>query len=374
MFIKDRTAACFFIGIPIVYVLLFGILYVGNTVNYIPTIVYDEDQTALSRMVIQAFEDSERFQVIAYAGTQEELEQAMREKKTQAGISIPVNFSRDIKKGASAPLLFEVNGSNIIFANTAISAAQDLIGKVYPGIAKNLIETAGIPPGKSSHLANPVEVGIRILNNPTFGYTNFLLIGLGVYALQMSIILTVGPLVNREFQQLSAWRETATPRILLGKLLMYWLCGFVTFTAYVLICIHLFMLPFRGQVSSLVLLGSAYVFAVAALGCLIGAIAPNEVFAALMPLLYIMPSLLFSGYIWPVMSMNTFSKIFSILVPVGYMADNMRDLLLNGHAPYVCHDAAVLYIAGIILLIFACGVFSLRRSHSKIHSDGGTPA
>lgn len=365
MFIEDGTAACFFIGIPLAYLLLFGILYQGNTVNYIPTVVFDQDQTALSRNLVQAFDDSERFQVVAYVATQEELERYIGEKKAQVSISIPVNFARDIKKGLSAPLLFEVNGSNIIFANTAISAAQDLIGKVYPEIAKTLIEVAGMPPGESYHRANPVEVGIRVLNNPTFGYTNFLLIGLGVYALQLGIMLTVGPLVNREYKQLTVWKGTATSVILLGKMLVYWICGLIVFIAYALICFYLFHLPFHGTVVNLLWIGSSYVFTVAALGCLIGTIAPDEVFAAILPLLYIMPSLLFSGYIWPQTTMNTFGLVFSLLVPVGYAADNMRDLMLNGYAPQLFHNTMVLYVAGVVLLTASGGIFNLRRRKSR---------
>ncbi|MEN6565016.1 MAG: ABC transporter permease [Veillonellales bacterium] len=373
MFIKDRSAACFFIGIPIVYVLLFGTLYLKNTVNYTATVVYDEDQTALSREVVRAFEDSDRFRIVAYVDTQEELEQYMREKKSLVGVAIPLHFSRDIKKGVSAPILFEVDGSNIIIANTLIGSAQDLIGKVYPAIAQDLIGVIGMSPGASSHYASPIDVETRILNNPTFGYTNFLLIGLGVYALQTGIVLTVGPLVNREFQRLDAWKETATPLILAGKMLAYWLCGVLTFIGYVLICVYVFTLPFRGGIGELLLLGSGYVFSVAAVGCFIGTVAPGEVMAVLMPLLYIMPALLFSGYIWPQMIMNTFSYVFAKSVPIGYMADNMRDLMLNGYAPHLLHDAGILYMSGLVLLVAAGGIFSLRRKHSKFRSDEGAP-
>lgn len=366
MFVQNRSAAGFFIGIPLIYLLLFGVLYTANTVNYIPAVVCDQDQTFLSRQLVQAFADSERFQIISRVGTQEELERLMTEKEAQVGISIPVNFARDVKKGATAPVLLEVNGSNIIFANTAISAAQDLVGKFYPQISKQLIETAGVLPGRAAYCANPVEVGIRVLNNPTFGYTNFLLIGLGLYALQIGMMLTVGPLVNREFQHADQWRETSVPAILLGKIVVYWLCGFLTFVAYVMICVHLFTLPFRGVVIQAALLGAAYVFAVAALACLIGVIAPNEEFAALFPLLYIMPSLLFSGYIWPLMSMNTFSYVFSRLVPIGYVADNMRDLMLNGHAPALLHDTVILGVAGIVLLVISSGLFGWRRRKNDI--------
>lgn len=366
MFVQDRTAACFFIGIPLVYLLLFGILYLKNTVTYIPAVVYDQDQTSLSRSLIQAFDDSERFHIVAYVTDQAEMEQFMREKKAQVSIAIPVHFARDIQKGVAAPLLFEVNGSNIIFANTAISAAQDLIGKVYPGIAKKLIEVSGTPPGQSWYHASPVEVGIRILNNPTFSYTNFLLIGLGVYALQLGMMLTIGPLMNREFLKLTAWKGVSALKVLLGKLLAYWLCGFAVFIAYAFICFHVFYLPLRGEFVNLLLIGSAYVFVIAALGCFIGTIAPTEVFAAILPLLYIMPSLLFSGYIWPQMAMNTFSKVFSLLVPVGYMADNTRDLMLNGYAPCLFHDTLVLYLAGTGLLMVSAGIFGYRRKRCLV--------
>ncbi len=359
---EDRLAALLFGGIPLIYVLLFGILYWEDTVNHIPIVIYDQDQTAVSRSLIQAFDDSRRFQVVAYASTQEEFEQYMREKKAQAGLAIPDDFSRRIKRGIISPVLFEANAANILFSNSAIAAAQEIVANVAAGIGQKLVEAGGPPPDDSLEKAVPFHIRLRVISNPTFSYTNFILAGLGANGLQIGIILVVGPLINKEYQRLRTRPETAGPLLLLGKILVYWLYGMVIFLAYTLISIKWFYLPYNGGIGQLLLIGSAYVFALATLGCLIGAIAPNPIMAAVIPLLYIMPALLFSGYIWPRMAMNTFSLIFSRLAPIAYIADNVRDLLLTGYAPHLFPDALVLYAAGVVLLIISLATFACRRS------------
>ena len=366
MFVKERTAGIIFVGVPLIYVLLFGNLYDEDTINHIPAVVYDQDQTSLSRSVVQAFDDSRRFRIISYVNTQEEFEEWLREKRAIVGISIPSDFSRHVKKGLGSEVLFEANAGNILFSNSAIASAQEIISNVSAAIGKSLLEAGGELPNDSVKKASPLAVRVRVMNNPTFAYTNFILPGLGANGLQIGIILVAGPLMNQEYRRLNTWYGVKTPVIVLGKLLTYWLCGCTVFIVYTLMAVYWFLLPCRGAWGTMLLIGSAYVFAIAAIGCLIGAIAPDEVQAALLPLLYIMPALLFSGYIWPQLSMNTFSRIFSAVAPISYIADNMRDLMLSGYAPHVFHDAFVLYAAGTIVLILAIMAFGVRRS--KAHN------
>ena len=96
MFTQDPKRVMYLFGACAVYILLFGLLYSSHVITAIPVVVQDEDQTYVSRSLSQAFEDSERYQVIAYVSTSEESQEFLRDKKAQAVITIPATFSRDI--------------------------------------------------------------------------------------------------------------------------------------------------------------------------------------------------------------------------------------------------------------------------------------
>lgn len=367
--LKDRKSILLLFGVPIIYVLLFGSLYKENSVNYIPTVIYDQDQTQLSRTITNAFEDAQKFKVVAHVSSTEDLEAFMQNKEAFVAVSIPPNLASDIKTGHSSQVMVTINGSNIVLANSALSASSEIISTVSGGISKKLIEAKGKLPDEAIKKAAPISLGLRVINNPTYAYTNFVLAGLGANGLQIALILVICPLFNREYHRLTSLGAISSASIIIGKLLVYWLCGMIIFAIYTLISIYLFHLPCKSSFENLLFIGSAYIFTIISIAFFVGAIAPDEVKATTIPLLYILPALLFSGYIWPQLAMNTFSEVFASIAPIAYMADNVRDLMLNGHAPNMWHDSLVLYIWGLVLLILANFIFNFRRSKSRIGQE-----
>lgn len=361
MFVGEPKTALMLIGIPVVYIVLFGLVYMSNSVKYMPTVVYDQDQTQLSRNLTQAFADSERYEIVAYVTTQEEMEKYLREDKAKVAVVVPPKFTHDVKVGIGSQVLVEVNGSNLMFANAVITSAQEIVQTFSAGVGRNLVEAVGQMPSEALKKAVPIQFGVRILNNPTFSYSNFILAGLGANGLQLGIMLAICTALTREYTRLDDWKGVSSRRVVLGKLFPYWIFGVVAFTLYAAIAINVFDIPFRGSIGSLFLIGTAFAFAVVAVGAIYSAISPDEVYAVQLPMIYIMPAFLFSGYVWPHLAMNDFSLAFSKTLPLTYMADNVRDLMLNGYAPFLLQDAMILMLFGTVLLAVSTLVFSIRR-------------
>jgi len=361
MFIGEPKTALMLIGIPVVYIVLFGLVYMSNSVKYMPTVIYDQDQTQLSRNLTQAFADSERYEIIAYVNTQEEMEEYLRENKARVAVVVPPKFTHDVKVGIGSQVLVEVNGSNLMYANAVITSAQEIVQTFSAGVGRNLVEAVGQVPSEAIKKAVPIQFGVRILNNPTFAYSNFVLAGLGANGLQLGIMLALCTSLTREYSRLDEWEGVSSQRMILGKLFPYWIFGVVAFALYTAIAVNVFNIPFRGSVASLLIIGTVFTFAVVAVGSFYSAIAPDEVYAVQLPMLYIMPAFLFSGYVWPHLAMNDFSLAFSKILPLTYMADTVRDLMLNGYAPFLLHDVIMLLILGAVLLAMSTLIFSKRR-------------
>lgn len=362
LFVSRWPAVLLLFGIPLVYAMLFGFAYSGNVVKYVPVVIYDQDQTAVSRSLIQAYIDSEKYEVVAQVTTQEAMEQWLRENKALAAIAIPPKFAQHIKLGLAAEVLLTTNSTNIMFANAAISASQEIVQTFSAATGQKLLEALNQMPDPALRTVAPVKLGVRIFSNPTTSYTNFMLPGLVANGLQIAILLVAGTLLVKEYANLARWQGASSTAIVAGKLLPCWLCAAGSFFAYLAAIILFFGVPYRGGVFlDIVLLGAAFTFLVINLSLFFSAITSSEVIALQMPLLYIMPGLLYSGLSWPVFAMDDFARFFSALMPLTYMADTLRDLLLAGYSADLPQNILTMFAGGGVLNLITVRVFDHRR-------------
>ena len=103
------------LGLPIFFTILFGVIYGENVVNHIPMVIYDQDQSSLSRTLIQMYTDSERYDVVSYVSTQEDMEAAINNGEALVALAIPNDFSKNVKKGIGADIMLIANSTNNMF-------------------------------------------------------------------------------------------------------------------------------------------------------------------------------------------------------------------------------------------------------------------
>ena len=84
--------AVILITLPVIFTALFGIIYEENVVNHIPLAIYDQDQTSLSRKLVQMYEDAERFRAVSYVSDDEEMEKEIRTGNVKAALIIPADY------------------------------------------------------------------------------------------------------------------------------------------------------------------------------------------------------------------------------------------------------------------------------------------
>jgi ABC-2 type transport system permease protein len=363
MFTQDPKRVMYLFGACAVYILLFGLLYSSHVITAIPIVVQDEDQTYVSRSLSQAFEDSERYQVIAYVSTSEESQEFLRDKKAQAVITIPATFSRDIKTGHSASVLVEANGANVAIANTALTTAQEIVQTFSSRMGVNLITATGQMPEQALHKVAPVGFQLRILHNSTLSYLDFFVLGLAMAALQQGILLAVGASMISEYKNMEELQHVRPLQVIIGKLVPYWICGTLSFVMALGISSTAFHIPFKGDWGSLLAIGIAFSFAITAFGSVIAALCKNEVSYTQLTLIYAVPAFVFSGYTWPQHSMNALSLLFSHTFPLSYFADTIRALMVSGHAPALLKNILMLLFMGAILLTISIFLYSRKRKH-----------
>ena len=164
--------------VPLGFAVLFGFVYQENVVNHIPMVVWDEDQSATSRSLIQAYTDADRFDFVAQVDTEEEMLDAIHAGEARVALSIPKDFDKELKSGQGTDFMLMVDSSNNMFGNAAISASQEVSRSFSVAAGQQLLESQGLLPDDAIVAAYPVRMGVRILGNPANGYASFMLSGL----------------------------------------------------------------------------------------------------------------------------------------------------------------------------------------------------
>ena len=356
--------------LPLAFAILFGLIYSANTVKNIPLVIYDQDQSSLSMTLIQMYAYSERYTIVSYVHTQEEMEEEIHRSEALVALGIPEDFAKNVKKGVGTEVLLMVNSSNNMFGNGALSSAQEINRSFSVGVSKKLVEGMGILPQAAVNAAYPVRLGVRILNNPANGYTSFMLSGLMLNGFQIGLMITAAPVLVTECIRRRYGKDYASWLILLAKFVPYWAAGLLAYIISLALAVYGFDVPMRGSWLDAVLLGGSFDFFVLGVMQVFSACSPGRVLSLQAPMLYIMPGLLYSGLSWPSFDMNGIASAISLFMPMTYAGDNLRDILLAGYAPALWHDCGCMVAGGLISILLGLGVFSLRRHWGQKGGDG----
>ncbi|SMB89908.1 ABC-2 type transport system permease protein [Thermanaeromonas toyohensis ToBE] len=372
--LRNRRLLLILIGVPLLYCILFGILYSKHVVNNINLGVLDMDNTSLSRAVITAFCDSDRFKYTTKLDNQKHMEVAMERGEIMAAIVIPPDFTRNIKRGTGSQVMVVVNGANMIIGNAVTTAASEIIQTLSAGTLLKRLEGSGLSSQAASKLIQPIVFRLRVWYNPTFNYTNFLLLGLMATVIQQVALLYMAVAMVREKEQ-GAWREI-TERyrsafaVTVGKIMPYFLINLGTLNLLFAGGIYLFQVPFKGNYVNLLLLTLAFLACILSLGILLSTICRNELEATQVAMLVAVPSFLFSGYTWPLAAMPPLAKALARLLPLTYYADNVRKIfLMDVSLNTILPDLVVLASMAAILFLLATVVVKLRYFTPASHPE-----
>ncbi|MQL51543.1 ABC transporter permease subunit [Desulfofundulus thermobenzoicus] len=352
------------IGIPFLYLSLFGTLYSRHVVNHIPLGVLDLEDSALSRSVINAFSDSDRFDYVLSLDSQKAMEAAMERGQIMAAVVIPGDFSTKIKRGQSSEVMVVVNGSNMIISNAVTNAANEIIQTLTAGTIMRKLEGSGLPARAAIKFVQPISLRLRVWYNPTFNYTNFLLLGLIATISQQVALLYMAVAMAREKEngtltELQVACNSALA-VVAGKIAPYYVINFVTLNLMFLVAYWIFQIPFRGHYLYLLLLLAFFLACILSLGIFLSVICKSELEATQIAMLVAVPSFLFSGYTWPLSAMPPVALFIARLLPLTYFCDNVRKIfLMEVGFPVILPDLVVL--AAIAAILFPLSVLITKK-------------
>ncbi|MBZ0255014.1 ABC transporter permease, partial [bacterium] len=258
------------------------------------------------------------------------------------------------KQGESAPVEVLVDGSNNTIALQAMSTAKGI------GM-QSAIDRYGQTIGASSA---PIDIRPRVLFNPDLLSPNFFVPGIIGVALQLSLTMLVAFAIVRErevgtLEQLMVSPATRSG-MLLGKLIPYVVLAFFEMLALIAIMRFVFHIQIQGSILLLFALSGLFALAVIGIGLIISTSAANQVQATQMAIATLLPSIFFSGFIYPRETMPALFYGISFLLPLTYFVDILRGIVLRGAD---LHNLlrSVVPLAAMAVCLFSLSVLKFRK-------------
>jgi ABC-2 type transport system permease protein len=353
--LRDRRTLLILVFIPALFLLLYG--YALNfDIRHIALAVDDRDGSAESRSVVSAFVRSGYFDLIATVHSPAEIERLVNLNRARAVLVIPEGFGRDISSGLQGQVQVIIDGDN---ANTATTVL---------GYATNLLRTVGAELSPSPIVRPPpLTAEPRIWYNPELRSTLFLVPGLIAYIGMITAVASTALSIVREKESGTMEQVRMAPigtfSFIAGKTLPYFLISLTSAALIILASMVLFGLPMRGNWLALLLAMSLFLVGALGTGLLISTVAESQQVAFQMALLIsLLPTIMLSGFIFPISGMPAFLRGVTYVVPARYFLVALRGIVLKGSE--VAHLAVPL-LALTAYAIAMLGLASLRLSREK---------
>jgi ABC-2 type transport system permease protein len=321
--LRDPMTLFFMFFPPLVEMIAFGYA-LDNDVKHMAMVVFNEDRTVESRQIIDRFVNTQTFRVVGEVHSVSQLAEAIREGKAYVGLQIPPDFTRHLRAGRSARVQVLIDGSSSTIASSALNTA---LGVAF---RESVIELLG----ETGRRELPVEVRAQILYNPAMRSPNFFVPGVIGVVLQIATTFATAMSLVRERERGTLEQLLVSPLsrwgLMLGKLVPYLCIGMFMAAILYAIMDWLFEVPIAGSPAALLAATVIYIFALLSLGLLVSTGAQNQMQALQMTMIFIMPSVFFSGFIFPRETMPWIFYAVGALLPATYFIELTRAIILRG--------------------------------------------
>ncbi len=347
---RDRGTLRLSIAIPLFQIVLFGLIDLN--VRNVDTLVVDFDHSPQSRLLIQQLDNTSYFHIDGYANSRNQLYDAIVSGRAEVGVEIPPDYSERRLNHQPAQALVLIDGSNTNVASQMVSAANGL------ALSRSVEEL--IQQSELSEL--PIQINPILLFNPGARSAVLLIPGLVAILLTFSGTLLSAYAIVRERERGTLEQLMVTPvspiAVVLGKLLPYLGLAYLQLLLILVLMASVFAVPIHGNIFLLLGLAFIYLFVLLCLGLLISAWAHTQIEATQIAQMFLLPSIMLSGYIFPLASLPLGLRIAGHLLPATHFIKIARGVIIRGATfADLWQDVLALVILGTILLAASTRAF-----------------
>ncbi len=365
--LRDTRMRGILFGSPIIMMTVFGYA-VNMDVNGTTLAVLDEDRTSMSRGLIEKFEGSNYFKVQAYLRSPNELDALMNNGEVETYLHIRHGLSKNVKTGKKSEIQVIIDGTDSTrgavissYVNEIIQGyfMDDYLDRVRAVIGYR--QAAGLSGTKGDSggmvMSRGVSIEERVFFNPALISRNYFLPGVIAFIVALITITLTSMSIVKERETGTMDQIIVSPiksmEFIFGKTIPFGIVGFIDMVVATLIAIFWFKVPFAGNILFLFLAGFFFIVSNLAIGIFISTISRTQQQAMMTFFLYFFPSILFSGFAFPIYAMPDIIQLITYLNPMTYFITIIRGVFLKGIG------MAVLWKELVVLLVFGFTLLSI---------------
>jgi ABC-2 type transport system permease protein len=337
---RDTRSLILAFALPVLLLILFG--YAINwDIDDVHTAVCDQDHTARSRGLIDAFRSAGYFTFTDAIDRTDAIAPLLEKGDVRVVLVIPPGFAEALDGGRPAELQAIVDGSD---ANTATIILAYVQGVVLNFSSSVTVQGASWKP--------PLQAQSRVWYNENLKSRNMIVPGLIAVIMMIIAAILTSLTIAREWERGTMEQLAATPvsrvEVVLGKLLPYLVIGLTDVVVTTLLGVFLFGVPLRGSPVLLMILSFFFLTGALGLGIFISAVTRSQMLATqLAMVLTFLPAYLLSGFMFAISAMPRALQIITLGVPARYFLVVTRGIFLKGVG------ADVLFVQGLSMIAFS---------------------
>jgi ABC-2 type transport system permease protein len=350
---RDRVSFAMIIMIPLIQLLLFG--YAINTMpRNLPTAVLMQESSDLSRSILAALENTKYFKVTHLPRSEDEVDRLLASGDVLFAIEMPANFERSVRRGDKPAMLVIADATDPVASGTALGALSEVLQTA-------LVHDRDIPTSATM----PFEIRTHARYNPAAVTQLNIVPGLVGTILTMTMLIFTALSVTREIERGTMENLLSMPitpfEIMLGKIIPYIFVGVVQATMIISIGVGLFGVPIFGSLMMLALLSTLFIATNLSIGYTFSTIAQNQLQAMQMSMMFFLPNILLSGFMFPFAGMPVWAQYIGETLPLTHFLRIVRSIMLKGSSlSDLRYDAIALFI--LMLVAMAIAVTRFRRT------------
>jgi ABC-2 type transport system permease protein len=350
---RDRVSLAMIAMMPLVQLMLFGYA-INTTPRNLPTAVLLQEHSDLTRSILAALENTKYFKVTKLPTTEAEVDQLLASGSVLFAVEIPANFERAVRRGDKPAMLVMADATDPVASGTALSA----LGQV---LQTALSHDRAIPDSMSL----PFEIRTHARYNPAAVTQLNIVPGLVGTILTMTMLIFTALSVTREIERGTMENLLSMPispvEIMLGKIIPYVMVGFVQASMIIAIGVFLFGVPIVGSLLMLALLSTLFITTNLSIGYTFSTVAQNQLQAMQMTLMFFLPNILLSGFMFPFAGMPNWAQWVGEALPLTHYLRIVRSIMLKGSSVADLHyDTAALFV--LMLIAMTIAVTRFRRT------------
>jgi ABC-2 type transport system permease protein len=350
---RDRVSFAMIVMIPVMQLLLFG--YAINTnPRHLPTAVLLQEDSDLARSILKALENTAYFRFTREVHDVAEFDDLLQSGKVLFGVEIPRGFERAVRRGDRPALLVAADATDPVAAGSALGT----LGVVVQTALAHDLHT-GDP------LSMPFEIRAHARYNPAAESRLNIVPGLVGTILTMTMLIFTALSVTREIERGTMESLLSMPikpvEVMFGKIIPYVLVGFIQASLIIGIGVGLFGVPILGSVVTLALLTTLFITTNLSIGYTFSTIVQNQLQAMQMSMMFFLPSILLSGFMFPFAGMPVWAQYLGEGLPLTHYVRIVRAIMLKGATIQNLQYDTIALIA-LMLLAMTIAVTRFRRT------------